>query len=120
MNKKRQMLENWIYGLLGFEERTFIIVGKLVKDLLDNGFTGFKSEYIDYPDGETYQLNLEIKKIEPSDKPITVKIDAEEVLKKIQEEKQSLYDKLGRYPCKCKMEDIEWKMNKSIKNYSAG
>ena len=109
MNKKRGMLENWIYGLFGFEENTFIIVRRLVKDLLDNGSTGFRSEYIDYPDGETYQLNLEIKKIKHTDKPITVKIDAEEVLKKIQEKKQSLelYDKLGRYPCKCKMEDIE-------------
>ena len=87
MNKKREMLENWIYGLFGFEERTFILIRKLIKDVLDNDFTGFKSEYIDYPDGETYQLNLEIKKIKQSDKPITVKIDAEEVLKKIQEEK---------------------------------
>lgn len=109
MDKKRGMLENWIYGLLGFEEQTYMVCCNLVKDLLDNGFTGFKSEYIDYPDGETYQLNLEIKKIEHKDKPITIKIDAEEVLKKIQEEKQSLelYDKLGRFPCKCKIGDIE-------------
>ena len=87
MKKTRRMLENWLYGLLGFEEQTYMVCRNLVKDLIDNGSTGFRSEYIDYPNGETYQLNLEIKKIEQSDKPITVKIDADVVLKKIQEEK---------------------------------
>lgn len=94
VNKKREMLENWVYGLFGFEERTFIVIRKLIKDLLDNDFTGFKSEYIDYSDGETYQLNLEIKKIENNEPKklanpsITVKIDAEEALNKIKELKK--------------------------------
>ena len=90
MKKTRRMLENWIYGLFGFEEQNYMVCRNLVKDLMDNGSTGFRSEYVDYPDGETYQLNLEIKKIEHTDKPITVKIDAEEVLKKIQEEKMKI------------------------------
>ena len=96
MKKTRRMLENWLYGLLGFEEQTYIVCRNLVKDLIDNGSTGFRSEYIDYPNGETYQLDLEIKKIEQADKPITVKIDAEEVLKKIQEEKLKI-NKYGNW-----------------------
>ena len=103
VNKKREMLENWVYGLFGFEERTFIVIRKLIKDLLDNDLTGFKSEYIDYPDGETYRLDLQIMKIEnnepkklANEPTITVKIDAEEVLNKIQEEKQKI-NKYGNW-----------------------
>lgn len=96
MTKKSEMLRNWINGLFGNENRTRKITNDLVNELLKEGFTGFKSEYIDYPNGETYRLDLQILKIEQSDKPITVKIDAEEVLKKIQEEKQKI-NKFGNW-----------------------
>lgn len=107
MKKTRRMLENWLYGLLGFEEQTYMVCRNLVKDLMDNGSTGFCSEYIDYPNGETYRLDLQIRKIKNNEPTITVKVDAEEALKKIQEEKQKI-NKFGNWTgCPHFKEDTE-------------
>ena len=88
MNKKSEMLRNWINGLLGNENQTKLIVNDLVNELLKKGFTGFKSEYIDYPNGETYKLELKIKKVEGNVQtamPITVNVDADEVMERVED-----------------------------------
>lgn len=96
MDKKMRLIENWIYGLLGYEEQTFMIARNLTKDLTDNGRTGFKSELVDYPNGEKYVLELSLKKV--PNKPIKVKVDAE-----INKELKEIIDKKVK-ECKCGFE----------------
>lgn len=93
MDKKMRLIENWIYGLLGYEEQTFMIARNLTKDLTDNGRTGFKSELVDYPNGEKYVLELSLKKV--PHKPVTVKINGE-----LDKELKDIIDKKFK-ECKC-------------------
>lgn len=97
MNKKMRLLENWIYGLLGYEEQTFMIARNLTKDLTDNGRTGFKSELVDYPDGEKYVFELSLKKVPR--KPVMVKINGD--LDK------ELKDIIERNHCRCDFEEVK-------------
>ena len=63
MKGNRKALESWLFGLLGHEERTFIIIRNLITDMLDNNKSGFKSEYIDMSNGEKYEAKLIVEKV---------------------------------------------------------
>lgn len=94
-------ISNWLNGLFGDNENNKF-ARDLARELLENNKTSFTSKYT--VDGTIYTCTLKItsKSVKDAvkDATITVKVDAEEVLQKIQEEKQkirkpdNLYDTL--------------------------
>lgn len=91
----KQALENWIYGLLGFEERTFIISRRLAGDVINHNEARLKSTYMDYTEMNEYTFDLRIVK-KPLDNNVAVKIDT------IVEEDGIISKLLKQYDnCKC-------------------
>ena len=80
-------ISNWLNGLFG-DNQNNKFARDLARELLENNKTSFTSKYT--VDDTLYTCTLKITSKPVKDETITVKIDAEEVLQKIQEEKQKI------------------------------
>lgn len=83
MKDLRGFLENWVFGLFGFEERTFITVKRLIATLIDEDKARIHSTIIDYENSDFYEFDLTIKKTPLSEHKIRQSDEDDTVIGKL-------------------------------------
>ena len=79
----RFFLQNWIYGLLGWEEKTHKTARKLTNKLIEKGEVKIVSTYTDYEHNENYYFRLEISKKKFDDIPVTINVEDAGIVHKL-------------------------------------